>query len=512
MKNQNRRDFLTKIGFGVIGIALAPSLVSYATQKNKPKNILFIGVDDLRTELNCYGATHIHSPNIDKLAENGVLFQEAFVQQAVCSASRASFLMGCRPNTVGVDYPYSKYFVNEFMKKYPTLPGYFYQNGYYARNLGKIHHGYKENLTEKSWEPPFKPHYQLSENIEEGKKYNGGRGITTPPFEMADVPDEKYKDAKTATEAINTLRRIAAKKDEQSFFLSVGFVKPHLPFVAPKKYWDLYDPEQIKLSPNKIHPENSPEYSTTHYALANYSGQSNKDGKETLSDERARELRHGYYACVSFVDAQIGRIIRELERLGLKEDTIIVFWTDHGWHLGDHNSWGKCTNFDRSTRSPLIISIPGNKNNGKSTSALVEYVDLFPTLAELASLQIPQHLEGTSMLPVLNNPDIEWKSAVFSQFPRGRKLEGYSIRTNRYRYVEWCKKDGIKILEIESRELYDHKNDPNESVNIAHLPENKKLIENLSSRLKAGWKNELPKGVTNNSNIPLAPVAVGLKE
>lgn len=471
------------------------------TKKKVKPNVLLIIADDLRTELNCYGADYIHSPNIDKLAEEGVLFNRAYVQQAVCSASRASFLSGVRPNTTGVDYPYSKYFMNKFWPAHPMLAEYFEQNGYYAHTFGKIHHGPPDKLKTEHYMPETGlntgMYYALPENIVKGG--TEGRGKETPPYECADVPDEAYRDGLIAEEAVKIISQ--QKENDKPFFLAVGFKKPHLPFTAPKKYWDLYEESEMPLAPNQYHPENSPSYSTNHYALANYAGLNYYNSPDNiLPDNYQRKLIHAYAACISFIDAQVGKLIESLKETGKYDNTIIVFISDHGWHLGHQQMWGKTTNFENSTRAPLIVSAPGYKKEKRSTQ-LVEYVDLYATLCDLADIEIPEYTEGTSFKPLMKNPDREWKTAAFSQFPRTRKMEGYSIRTADYRYTEWRFSDG----KIDSIELYDHRKDAIESINIAYKKENESLIKELSQRLNASWKDALPKGVVNNSNNPVAP-------
>lgn len=489
-------------------------MVGYAD--NSP-NVLFIGIDDLRVELGCYGSKQIHSPNIDKLSREAVQFNRAYVQQAVCSASRASILSGCRPDTTGVDYPYSLYFVNEFLKSHDSLTSFFTKNGYYTRNLGKIHHGgqAKDYATEKAWEPPFQNHYQLPENIELGMQYKSGRGPKTPAFELADFPDKHYKDGMTTSEALATLDRIKnLKPKDQPFFLAVGYLKPHLPFVCPKKYGDLYDPKQIKIPNNFVLPKDSDVFTIATYALKSYAGP-NPTAEENVPLAYARNLMHAYYACISFIDHQVGILLNKIKELGYEENTIVVLWSDHGYHLGHQGMWGKTTNYENATRSPLIIKDPRiQETSGMQTEAWVEYVDIYPTLAELCGLPIPQYLEGTSMVPLLYNPTLKWKSAAFSQFPRGKNLEGYAIRTNRFRYIEWWNKnkDTDQLKSIRLKELYDHEIDPEETVNVAANPEYKNWVSELESKLKAGWKEALPEGFQNLSNNPKAPPAVSFKK
>ena len=481
---------------------IAFTALSCAQEKpNEKLNVLLIIADDMRTELNCYGADYIHSPNIDKLAKNGVLFNNAYVQQAVCSASRASFLSGVRPNTTGVDYPYSNYFMNEFWPNHPMLAEHFEQNGYYAHTFGKIHHGPPDSLKTKHYMPKkglnAGSHYALPENIKKGGKK--GRGRETPPYECADVPDEAYVDGLTAREAVKVISQ--QKDSDKPFFLAVGFKKPHLPFVAPKKYWDLYEQSEMPLAPNQYHPENSPSYSTAHTSLTHYAGLNYYNSpNNVLPNDNQRKLIHAYAACISFIDAQVGKLIESLKETGKYDNTIIVFISDHGWHLGHQNKWGKTTNFENATLAPLIVSSPNHKK-GKRSTQLVEYVDLYATLCDLTEIDIPEYTEGTSMKPLLENPDRKWKTAAFSQFPRGRNLEGYSMRTADYRYTEWRLSEG----KIDSVELYDHKNDAIESINIGYKKENESLVNELSQKLNAGWKAALPEGVENNSNNPIAP-------
>ena len=496
-----------------ISASISLCLAGPFTDLKAQPNVLFIGVDDLRPEIGAYGSPMAITPNLDKLAEDSVVFKRAYVQQAVCSASRASFLTGLRPDSTGADYPYSEYFVNEVLPKYPSLSRYFFSQGYFVRNIGKIHHGLQEHLSEREYQPPFIPHYQLPENIEAGKAYPNGRGPTTPAYEAADLPDANYKDGKVALEVIATLKRYYNSGKEAPFFLAAGFYKPHLPFVAPKRYFDLYNPTAIQLPQNYQLDTSQHAVSTAHYALKKYLGPSTESRKQ-LPKPYARELIHAYLACVSFVDAQIGLILESLDSLGLSSNTIIVFWSDHGWHLGEQGMWGKTTNFENATRAPLMIKAPQTGHYGSHSQALVEYVDLYPTLLELTGHDIPSYLEGTSLVPLLKEPNRPWKSAAFSQFPRGNKIDGYAIRTDHYRYVAWHHKDletGTKGILVH-RELYDHKIDPLESTNLADHQYYTATVEALSAQLYAGWKAALPAGVSNAAQNPVAPVAIKYKK
>ena len=454
------------------------------------RNVLFIAVDDLRTELGCYGIKQIQSPNIDSLAERGTVFDHAYCQQAVCSPSRTSLLTGCRPDTTRV-YNLVTHF-REHLPDVVTLPQHFKNHGYFTRSVGKIYHGGLDDA--QSWsEPPIKAGrsmYSLKGNkalvarkraAAAGKKFATPsaryNATTGPAYECDDVPDNTYSDGSIADAAIGMMR----EAKNRPFFIAAGFLKPHLPFIAPKKYWDLYRREDISPAPNPFPPEDAPKLALTNWGeLRAYDGIPRNGA---LTEEQARTLKHGYYACVSYVDAQIGRLLDELNNLRLRENTVIVLWGDHGWKLGEHGSWCKHTNFENDTHSPLICSAPGQKARGNHTAALVEFVDIYPALCELAGLPLPSHLEGLSFAPLLDSPERQWKKAAFSQYPRG-KIMGYSMRTERYRLTRWLNADGGEV----ARELYDHQSDPCENVNIADRPENKTLVAELTKQMKAGWK------------------------
>jgi arylsulfatase A-like enzyme len=282
-------------------------------------------------------------------------------------------------------------------------------------------------------------------------------------------------------------------REKQPFFLAVGFIKPHLPFVSPKKYWDLYDPAKIQLAPNKFRPKDAPDYAILPGGeLRNYHGI--PDG--SIPDDLARQLKHGYYAAVSYMDAQVGKVLDELDRLGLTKSTIIILWGDHGWKLGEHDAWCKHSTCENDANAPLILSLPGMKSAGQHTKALVEFVDIYPTLSDLAGLPLPPHLEGVSLKPLLDDPKRPWKTAAFSQYPRNGgktddgQLMGYSMRTERYRFTQWLNRaDPSKVNAIE---LYDHQTDPQENQNIAARPENAALVKELTVKLATGWKAARP--------------------
>ena len=470
----------------------ATVLLLSSTVYAEDKNILFIGIDDMQVAAGCYGQSMMKTPQMDRLASKGMVFMNAYVQQAVCAASRASLLTGCRPDTTGVNYPYTPWFITTFVKKHPTIADSFSKQGFYTRTLGKIHHGFPiENSFTEAHYSPEAGFFALKENQRDDPKKKHQN--LNNPWEHADLPDNAYMDGQIADETIATIRR--AVKSGKSFFIAPGFKKPHLPFVCPKEYSDLYQESDIKLSP---HPELGPDQDPISiakngaYNWLNYR-------EEGINNENARQLRHSYYACVSFVDAQIGKILDELDQLGIADNTVIMIWSDHGYHLGDHGAWGKSSNFELATRSPLIVYDPGMKGGGKKTAALVEFVDMYPTLLELAEQNIPDYLEGTSFAAILNDPDKEWKKAAFSQFPRGGDNEGYTIRTSEWRYTEWRSKKVGKPLFVE---LYHCAKDPIETRNLAEDPKHKNRLKQMKNRLEKGWKNALPPGITNRSNNP----------
>jgi arylsulfatase A-like enzyme len=463
-----------------------------------PHNILFIAVDDLRPELGCYGAVHMKTPHLDRLAAQGMLFERAYCQVAVCNPSRSSVLSGTRPDTTGVLD--NQHFMRPNMPDVISLPQHFKNHDYTSLSLGKIfHHSEREpgddpqSWSEPAWYhgEPYK-HWFTQESLDYVKqlkalpKAQQPKQLRAAPFEAADEPDASYPDAQTAAKAIEMLQRL--KAEAKPFFLGVGFVKPHLPFTCPQKYWDLYSEASIHLAANAQRPKDAPEPAFhNNYELRSY-GTVPENGKVT--DAMALKLIRGYRACVSFMDAQLGRVLDELDRLGLRENTLIVLWGDHGYHLGENGVFTKMTNFENGTRVPLIVSFPGMKTAGQRTKALVELVDLYPTLAVLCALPVPKHLEGTSFVPLLKKPDQPWKKAAFSQYLRTGKppFTGRSIRTDRWRYTEW---HDLK-QQPAGTELYDELNDPQENVNLAGDPAYVETRRDLSERLQAGWKAAVP--------------------
>ena len=471
--------------FLILAVAFTGAIRADEVAPAKRPNVLFIAVDDLRPELGCYGNPIIKSPNIDRLAKQGLQLNRAYCQQALCSPSRSSLLTGTRPDTTKV-WNLSTHF-RKALPDVVTLPQHFKNAGYFTQGMGKLyHHGLDDPA---SWsvptafpKAPVMRELQTDDpNATKGEK----RG---PAVGKVEVPDDALHDGELAGMAVAALRELKAKA--QPFFLGVGFIRPHLPFISPSKYWDLYDPAKIPLAPNPFPPKGAPPFAMARGAaeLRAYAG---TPTVSPLPDAFAREVKHGYYAAVSYVDAQVGRVLDELEKLGLRENTIVVLWGDHGWKLGEHQAWAKHSNVENDTRVPLLISVPGMKHAGQQSDALVELVDVYPTLADLAGLPLPAHLEGRSFKPLFADPQQPWKAAAFSQYPRttgkvGRM--GYSMRTERYRFTQWVdSKDHTKVQAVE---LYDHQTDPQENTNIADEPENAALVQTLKKQWAAGWEGE----------------------
>ncbi len=492
----------------LVSVTLALLSAGYAAER---PNILFVAVDDLRPEFGAYGASYIKSPNLDRIAKAGLTFTRAYCQQAVCSPTRSSLMTGTRPDTTKV-WDLETHF-RTALPNVVTLGQHFKNHGYFVQGMGKIYHGSFDDAP--TWSVPWQSSrgqaYGLPANLalnnrqpaapaaaadsvkKSGKKKKEAtpRNSRGPAFEGADVPDDTFTDGQNATLAVAALAQLAKKKEP--FFLAVGFAKPHLPFVAPKKYWDLYDPAKIQLAPNKFRPKDAPDYAIQPGGeLRSYHG----IPQGSIPDDLARQLKHGYYASISYMDAQLGRVLDELDRLDLRKNTIVILWGDHGWKLGEHDAWCKHSNAENDTNGALLLSVPGMKNTGAKSNAIVEFVDIYPTLAELAGLPLPKHLEGVSFKPLLDNPQRPWKQAAFSQYPRNAgqssvgALMGYSMRTERYRFTVWVGRDDHS--KIDAIELYDHQTDPQENTNIAKVPANAALVDKLMVQWRAGWKGAEP--------------------
>jgi arylsulfatase A-like enzyme len=471
--------------------------ISVSLLKAKSPNVLFIAVDDLRPELGCYGAKEIKSPNIDRLAKSGVTFDRAYCQLAVCNPSRVSLLTGLRPDSTKVWTLDVRF--RDTIPDVVTLPQHFKKHGYYAASYGKIFHNPWPDYI--SWSEPHswpkgsklwskeakKRHTEFRKKMRaDGKSEAAIKRIRPQAAEIVDVPDHEHIDGAIARQALVSMRKLAEK--DEPFFLAAGFVRPHLPFVVPRKYWDLYDREKIALASNQSLPKDAPRFAmNTMYELRDYMDYQGTPNPRSgsLTEAQQRELKHGYYASVSFIDAQIGLLLDELEELGLADNTIVVLWGDHGWKLGEHNSWCKQSNYEIDARVPMVIRAPEAKGNGKVTRSFSELVDLYPTLCELAGIPEAKHVEGDSVVPLLNDPSASVKDAAFSQFRRrvGKKdLMGYAMRTDRYRYVEWIDRRTGKAV---ARELYDHEDDPEENTNLAQSSNQKKRLQTLSKKMWA---------------------------
>lgn len=473
--------------------ATSTSFGAAAGEQVERPNILFIMVDDLRPDLNCYGNQQIISPNFDRLADEGVLFERAYVQQAICMASRSSLLTGYRASEQRL---YSCLSVQELTPGVETLNQFFANNGYEVRAKGKIYHHRQDHVKQfgASWLPG-----DASEKLP-GRGYitpeaiaqldDSGRG---PAWEIADVADHEYRDGFYARWAVDQLEEL--KDSETPFFLGVGFYKPHLPFNAPRKYWDLYDHDAIRLTSQPDYPENGSKYGLHSFGeLRNYTN-TPASWRVPIPDDMARMLIHGYYACVSYIDAQLGLVLDALDTTGLKDNTIVVLVGDHGWKLGDHAMWCKHTNFELDTRIPLIIAGPGVHSN-RCTQSFAEALDLYPTLADFAGLPVPNHVQGDSLVPILENPEVSIKDAAYSVWPsyRGNRRKkdkailGYSVRTDAFRYTEWIHLASDKLLD---RELYDHRQNNREAVNVIEDPAMAAFLPELEEKIQKYRKTQL---------------------
>lgn len=463
--------------------------------ENQKLNVLFIAVDDLRPELGCYGKEYMHTPNIDKLADQGRVFNNHFVHCAACGPSRSTLLSGKR--TLNWDIFREIRESGSKPDSIFSLPQLFKQNGYKTVGIGKISHlpgGVTDSLQKVhevpySWDTTYAPvgdwinpwNAFFSYSNGKSRRYGYARKNDTdqPPFEAADVSDKGYADGWNAEEAVKQLRDLK----ESSFFLAVGFYKPHLPFNAPKKYWDLYDPEVLPEAPYRVAPRNIKSNISLHGTHVSYEPRThyrwvNDTSNYELTPGRQKILDHGYRAAVSYVDAQIGKVLNELQVLGLDKNTVVVLWGDHGWHLGDYGIWGKYTNFDIALKSPLIIKTPDVNRPGEHTNAIVETVDVFPTLADLCGLSRPKYLEGESMRSIISNPDAKIKNYSIGE-RNAWGVHGKTIRNEQYRMMVWKDNKTGDTLDVE---LYDYTKDLPATINIANSkPE---VVEQLKEQLK----------------------------
>ena len=528
----------------ILVFAIASSFVSAQKKQQSKPNILFIAVDDLKPILGCYGNTLVKTPNIDRLAKMATVFNSNYCQQAVCGPTRASIMTGRRPDVTKIWNLTTQ--MRDMNPDILTLPQYLISQGYETSGIGKIYHPSSaiNGVDPVSWSIPYlksdekdfpanlgepaNGQYQLAatkalmtpEIIEERKQKNkdlaqendeNPKSIKGPSTECIDVPDNAYNDGVNALLAKEQI--IALSKGNKPFFMAVGFSKPHLPFVAPKKYWDLYQREEMPIAPFQEHAKNSPLIAYHQSGeLRNYPDITEyvtlpvDSLRIGLKLEKQKELVHGYYASVSYMDAQVGILLNTLESLGTLDNTIIILWGDHGWHLGDHDLWHKHTNFEEATRAPLIIASPGIKA-GK-TSSFSEFVDVFPTICNLAGLPIPNQLDGKSLKPLMLNNKEKIKEFSVSQYPRKLKKEeaaslgynknnlmGYTLRTERYRYTIWMNdftsKQAFETSKVYASELYDYEKDPLEKVNVVKDNAYKATTNEMHNKMLEFFKSQV---------------------
>ncbi len=460
------------------GVALVAPASAAAPAK---PNVLFIAVDDMNNDLGCYGSKVVQSPNLDKLAARGVRFDRAYCQFPLCSPSRSSIMTGLRPDQTRVHD--LQYHFRTGLPDVVTLPQHFINAGYRAARVGKIYHygnpgdiGTSGLDDPPSWQEFVNPAGTDKTTLEpQITNDTPTRGLGSAMSYLSDPKgrDEEHTDGKVATEAIRLLERYR----NGPFFLAVGFYKPHTPYVAPKKYFDLYPLEKIEVPTMPVGYEKSVPAAALHSTRPwpNFG----------VTHEQARRAKQAYYATISFVDAQIGRVLDALDRLGLRDNTIVVFWSDHGYSLGTHGLWMKQSCFEDSARVPFIIAAPGFTAGGVSPRP-VELIDVYPTLADLAGQPLPRPLPGASLRPLLAKPDAPWDRPAFTQVERGN-APGRSVRTARWRYTEWNDgKDGV--------ELYDHASDPGEMRNLAGDARHAATVAELKALVKKNWPERVTGG------------------
>lgn len=439
-------------------------------------NVLFIAIDDMKPLLNVFGYEYVQSPNIDKLADQGTAFLNAACQFPVCGASRASILTGLRPETTGVMDLKTK--MRDVNPDVLTIPQHFKNNGYLTAGVGKIFDPRcvdgRQTGDAVSWTFPYMENPKSS--VPEMPK---SRQVAL----AYDLPDEAFPDGRILKGGLDRMREMSAM--DQPFFLAVGFKKPHLPFIAPQRFWDLYDPGQIELAPFQKHAVGNSGYGyTTSGETRGYEG---VPGEGDIPEETQRFMIHGYLACVSWVDHLVGELLEELDALGEKENTVIILWGDHGFHLGDHGQWGKHTPFEEAIRTPLILVDPRKGKGGILTQAPAEFTDVFPTLCELAGLEVPKQLQGVSLVECLDSAEVFPRPASTAIY-KSRDALGYTVRTPRFRYIEWINKKTAKVV---GQDLFDFKNDPLGKRNHATNPEYADVVDEMAGYLHAdanGWK------------------------
>jgi len=525
-------------------LVISNGIIAQQKKSNKP-NILFIAVDDLKPILGCYGNTLIKTPNIDRLAKISTVFNKNYCQQAICGPTRASIMTGTRPDVTQVWNLTTQ--MRDVNPNLLTLPQYLISQGYETSGIGKIYHPSSAlgGVDPVSWSIPYlkskesdfpaefgspaNGQYQLQETkarmtpeiIAERKKQSkdlaandeNPKSIKGPSVECIDVPDNAYQDGVNALIAKEQIIKLS--KGDKPFFMAVGFSKPHLPFVSPKKYWDLYKREDMPIASFQEHSKNGPLIAyhqsgelRNYLDIPEFATLPSDSLRIGLKLEKQKELIHGYYAAVSYLDAQVGVLLNTLESLGTLNNTVIVLWGDHGWHLGDHDLWHKHTNFEEATRAPLIIAGPGIKS-GK-TNSLSEFVDVFPTICDLAGVPIPNKLDGLSLKPLMLNNNAKVNDYSISQYPRKlKKLEmikkgytdskimGYSMRTDKYRFTIWMNnftsKQPFNESQVYAFEMYDYVKDPLEKVNVVNDKDYATISKELKDKMLDYFKSELAK-------------------
>jgi uncharacterized sulfatase len=457
-----RREFCSLAGVAPLSAAPAKKL-----------NVLLIAVDDLNTRLGCYGDPVVKSPNIDRLAARGVRFDSAYCNFPLCNPSRTSLLSGRRPDTTRIHG--NQVQPRTYLGDIQFLPEYFKAHGYFTARVGKVAHGafehyVKWDISENARRGEAVAARDNTQKTKSGKARKGGEAMKLE-WRPTENPDELEPDGNTA----RRVARIIREQKDGPFFIGAGFHKPHLPWVAPKKYFDLYPADRIQLPyapPNDR--DDIPPIALTRTA-----------GDDRMTDADKQQAIAAYHACTTFTDAQIGVLLDALDELKLWDSTVVLLFGDHGWHLGEHHGlWRKMTLFEESDRAPLIVAAPGMET-GVVSRRLVEFVDIYPTLVELAGLPQAAGMEGMSMTPLLRDHNRPWKSAIFTWVARGQNTLGHTMRTERYRYTEW---GGDKVIEV-----YDHEKDPKEFTNLARVPGNEKLVAELRGKMRAGWKAAAPK-------------------
>lgn len=457
-----------------------------ADAQKKKMNVLFIAVDDMNNDLGCYGHPIVKSPNIDRLASRGIAFANSYCQFPLSSPSRSSVLTGLRPDQTAVfDL---RYHFRQDLPDIITLPQMFINNGYYVARVGKMYHygnpgdiGTNGLDDRASWMERINPAGLDKTSLElDVMNYSPQRGLGSAMAFLSDTrgKDTEHTDGQVATETIKLLE----KNREKPFFIACGFYKPHTPWITPSKYFDMYDP--VDMTMPKIPMEKPGQYPPLALNSTNpwpYFG---------VSYDQALECKLAYFAAISFVDAQIGRVLDALDSLGLSENTIIVFWSDHGYLLGEHGLWFKQSCFEESAKSPLIISVPGSKTEGETCRRTVELVDIYPTLAEATGLTPPDYIQGISLLPLINNPKARWEHPAFTQVQRG-KVPGHSVRTEVWRYTEW----GFGDM---GAELYNEESDPQELYNLIDDVRYTAIVKEMRALLH----KEHPAPVTGGVAIP----------